>query len=80
MDHHSEDKSTVKPLGNGKFEISFSVETAGEYALEILQFLDQEKAVNITGFPKDINILDTGISAIKNCKVNQKYFFWRTWN
>jgi len=46
MEPISEEFSKVKDLGDGKYELTFRVEDAGDYALEILQTVD-DKATNI---------------------------------
>jgi len=73
MEPLSDDYTKVKELGDGKYELTFKVEESGDYALEILQFLD-DKATNIQSFPRDIKVQDSGLSYIFNTKLEDEIF------
>lgn len=57
------DNITTKDIGGGKYEMTYVVESAGDYALEILhQPDDEDVANNIKDFPCDLVVEDSGVT------------------
>lgn len=69
-----EDRSTVKDLGNGTYEITFLLEEKGEYILEVLHNKD-DKTTYVNGFPnEDIEVIESGITDPYKCKFDGEGF------
>lgn len=58
----SPDHCVTTDTEKGTYEISFTAEEAGEYALEILHQRSKEDAENITGFPVDLTVVPDDVS------------------
>jgi hypothetical protein len=61
-----EDQIRITELGDGTYEIEYTMKDASDYTLNIQHVSDDHTVSELSGFPCDINISEIGVTAAQN--------------